>query len=210
MNKFEKLMGDPFSYFFIKGFQLKSMLYTCICTIYTYFLSNLKGVSIGKNNSFNGCPYIVRSPYSKIKIGDNCIVNSAFKSNNIGVFSRSRIVTDNHGAEILIGNNVGMTSVTLFASEKIEIGDGCLIGGNVLITDSDWHSLDYNDRNNKNKIGRAPVIVGKNVFIGTRSIILKGVEIGDNSVIGAGSVVSKSIPANVIAAGNPCKIIKNI
>ncbi|HWT65859.1 MAG TPA: DapH/DapD/GlmU-related protein, partial [Terracidiphilus sp.] len=57
-------------------------------------------------------------------------------------------------------------------------------------------------------VGAAPVRVGRNVFIGTGSIVLKGVEIGDGSVIGAGSVVTKSIPANCIAAGNPCKVIR--
>jgi maltose O-acetyltransferase len=54
----------------------------------------------------------------------------------------------------------------------------------------------------------APVFIGRNVFVGANSLILKGVTIGDNSVIGAGSVVTSSIPENVIAAGNPCRVIR--
>ena len=55
-----------------------------------------------------------------------------------------------------------------------------------------------------------PVTIGKNVYIGPRSIILDGVTIGDNAIIGAGSIVTKDIPSNVFAAGNQCKVIKNL
>lgn len=75
---------------------------------------------------------------------------------------------------------------------------------NTLITDSDWHLDD--PRSGKPKA----VTIGDNVWLGEGAKILKGVTIGENSVIGAGAVVTKSIPANVIAAGNPCKVIKQI
>jgi len=85
-----------------------------------------------------------------------------------------------------------------------------LIGGNCKIWDSDFHSSDPAQRlkaANEN-FKTAPIIIGNNVFIGSSSIILKGVEIGENSVIGAGSVVTKKIPANEIWAGNPAQFIK--
>lgn len=109
------------------------------------------------------------------------------------------------GDEVWINNNVMLAS----EGEGIEIGSKTLIGLNVEITDSDFHDLHPNRR-----MGGIPqtakVIIGKNVFIGSNVKILKGVCIGDNSVIANGSVVTKSIPADVIAGGIPAKVIKQI
>jgi len=82
-----------------------------------------------------------------------------------------------------------------------------LCGANTLITDFDWHGIEPNKRRSYSGDSKE-VIIGNNVFIGYGSLVLKGVTIGDNSVIGANSVVTKDIPANVIAGGNPCKVIK--
>lgn len=121
-------------------------------------------------------------------------------------------------ARIIIGDNVGVSSSCLWANESITIGNNVLIGGDCIIIDSDVHSH-YNVERRK---GRAPlngkykivptasVVIEDDVWIGARSLILKGVTIGARSIIGAGSVVTQSIPADCIAAGNPCKIIKKI
>jgi acetyltransferase-like isoleucine patch superfamily enzyme len=93
----------------------------------------------------------------------------------------------------------------------IEIGPDCLLGANVTIVDSDFHPLDPARRHDppvSDAIGVAPVRIGENVFIGTNAIVLKGVTVGANSVVGAGSVVTTDIPANVIAAGNPCRVLR--
>ena len=83
-----------------------------------------------------------------------------------------------------------------------------------MIMDSDAHSLNYTARRyfdtDINDTISSPIIIGDDVLIGARSIILKGVEIGARSIIGSGSVVTKSIPQDCIAAGNPCRIIKVI
>ncbi len=205
-----KFIGDPIAYVFLKSFRCLSVLKKYIHSIITICIAYIKGVHINGFPICWGIPYISRFPYSKIEIGKRFKINSSFESNNIGVFTRSRITTNEKGAIIRIGDNVGVSSVTISAFNKIIIGDDTLIGGNVLITDSDWHPLDPNHRFDNLKTKTAPVEIGNNVFIGTRSIILKGVRIGDNSVIGAGSVVSKDIPTNVIAAGNPCVIIKHL
>ena len=94
----------------------------------------------------------------------------------------------------------------------IKIGNNVLIGSGCLITDTDSHPLKWDDRlrNDDSKTKSKPIIIEDNVFIGARSIILKGVTIGYGSVIGAGSVVTQSIPPNVVACGNPAKIIKKL
>ena len=97
--------------------------------------------------------------------------------------------------------------------QKINFGNNVMIGGNTVIYDTNFHSLDPSLRNtNNDKVyaKKAAVNIKDNVFIGAHTTILKGVTIGENSVIGACSVVSKDIPPNEIWAGNPAKFIKKI
>ena len=110
---------------------------------------------------------------------------------------------------IEIGNQVGISGTTIYAREKISIGDNTLIGANTKIFDNDFHPLDVDARNNNqfDKLVLKPVEIGQNVFIGCNCIITKGTKIGDNCVIGAGSVVHGEFPDNVVIAGNPARII---
>jgi len=113
-------------------------------------------------------------------------------------------------AEIVIGNgNAFNNNVSLICMGKISMGDNCLMGDQVLIYDCDWHEIDPLHRNRS--VGPIrPVTIGNNVWLGSRVMVLKGVTIGDNSVIAAASVVTKPIPANCLAAGNPAQIIRSI
>jgi len=105
-----------------------------------------------------------------------------------------------------IGSGYINRNATIVCSKSITIGDNVAIAQNVIIRDSDIHTIiDEEERERPNML---PIKIGSHVWIGTNSIILKGVEIGDNSVIAAGSVVTKNIPANCLAGGNPAKIIK--
>lgn len=114
------------------------------------------------------------------------------------------------GSVVRIGDgNRFSNNVNVIACERIEIGDGCQIGDGVAIYDSDFHEIDPLTRNQSTGPS-APVVIGNNVWLGSRVMILKGVSIGDNSVIGAMSLVTKSIPANCIAAGNPAKVLRSI
>lgn len=123
-----------------------------------------------------------------------------------------------YGENIHLGNNCEINMNCVFLDcNKITIGDNSGIGPNVQIY-AVGHPIDPEERLSRNpknefpfwKSFTAPVTIGKNVWIGGGSIILPGVTIGDNTTIGAGSVVVKSIPANCLAVGNPCKVIKHL
>lgn len=149
----------------------------------------------------------------KLSIGDNFSFTSGGFNNPLArnVCGYFRV---NKGAEVVIGNNVGISSAVLWCASKITIGNDVKIGALATIIDTDAHSLNPELRRNnltdsKNAKTR-PICIGNNVFIGAQSIICKGVTIGDNSIIGIGSVVSNSIPANQIWAGNPARFIREI
>ena len=106
-------------------------------------------------------------------------------------------------AEVVIGDAVFInTGVIIAAEKKIHIGNETIIGDQVIIYDSDWHGFDGND------VKSVPVEIGNHVWIGARALILKGVRIGDNSIVAAGSVVTKNVEDAAIVAGNPAKFIR--
>src|SRR6266480_1253067 len=121
-----------------------------------------------------------------------------------------------------VGNFTLMNGALVMAEELIEIGSYCLISWNVGIADSDFHPIDpaqrridalalapfYKERPPRPPIRTAPVRIADNVWIGMNAVILKGVTIGENCVVAAGSVVTKSVPPNTFVAGNPAIIVK--
>lgn len=111
---------------------------------------------------------------------------------------------------VKIGNNSGMSATCINCAESVSIGSHVMIGAGCLITDSNHHSINWKQRciEGDCNIKSAPIVIGDYVFVGAKSIILKGVTIGEKTVIAAGSVVVNDIPANCIAGGNPCKVIK--
>lgn len=114
-----------------------------------------------------------------------------------------------YGRNIYLNKDVMINYQCVFLDVcKIIIGEKTLIGPNVQIYTA-CHALDPQERREEKEFGKE-VHIGNNVWIGGSSVILPGVTIGDNTVIGAGSVVTKSIPANVIAFGNPCEVQRKI
>lgn len=146
---------------------------------------------------------------SNIEIGDNVIINSGNNTPNpIGgeVITSISTIYDGH---IKIGNNVGMSNCTILSQCDIEIEDDVMIGGGVIIVDTDFHPIDYEARINddQSKTGIAPVKIKKGAFIGARTIVLKGVTVGEKAIVGAGSVVTKDVPDCEVWAGNPARFV---
>lgn len=122
----------------------------------------------------------------------------------------------------IVGDFTLLNGAIVMAEELVQIGSNCLISWGVGIADSDFHPLEpaqrlidaqalapfLKNRPPRPKLKTAPVKIGDNVWIGMNAVILKGVTIGENSVVAAGAVVTKSIPANTIVAGNPAVTVK--
>lgn len=170
------------------------------------------GVKVGKHVHFRGKVFFknVRGGKGSIQIGDNVNINSSLDSDPIGGDTRTILYTRNNG-RIVIEEGVGISNATLVSDESITIGAYSNLGGGVKVYDTDFHSLDSHVRlNGDADIKSMPIVIGKRVFVGGHSIILKGVTIGDDSVIGAGSVVAKNVPAGEIWAGNPARFIRKV
>ena len=184
--------------FFMNYFQKFNLLFILILNKVNY-----KEIPIVNGYIFLRCNGI-------FNIGQNLKLNSNLRSNPIGGDEKCKfIIAEN--AILSIGNNVGISNSTIYCCKSIIIEDNVFIGGSTKIYDTDFHSLNFEKRISKDDdIKHKPIMICKNVFIGAHSIILKGVKIGEASIIGAGSVVTKNIPKNEIWAGNPAKFIKEI
>ena len=169
-----------------------------------------QGVILGRGIAWHRAPIISLSPRSTIQIGDRCTMCSRSGQTALGVNHPVVLRTLGPQAELRIGNQVGLSGTTIFAAEGVAIGDRCMIGANVTIADTDFHSLDPSVRMTAEDARAAKVgavEIGCDVFIGGGTYILKGVRIGDRAVIGAASVVTHDVPADTIVAGNPVREI---
>ncbi|WP_455664165.1 acyltransferase [Phocaeicola sp.] len=186
---------------------------------YNRFLFWINGVEFGRNMQVFNRFYLSKHPGAEIIIGDNFVFTSGEAFNPLCRNIRGCINAP-AGSVIQIGDNVGISSACIWAKERIVIGNRVKIGGDCILMDTDAHNLDYRIRNSGelDTQGRsidvltavsAPIVIEDDVLIGTRCIILKGVTIGARSVIGSGSIVTRSIPPDCIAVGNPCRVIKD-
>ena len=162
---------------------------------------NFWGVKYGRGNRFRGNMLFFKGEGSKITIGNDCSFNSYNVFNFRGI-NHPCILQASNGGEITIGDRFGGSGISIVSSKSVSIGNDVLCGTNVMIGDRNDHEDRYPEWQPK------PIRIGNNVWIGMNSIIMRGVTIGDNTIIGAGSIVTRDIPANVIAAGNPCRVIK--
>ncbi len=176
------------------------------------FRMRASGVTAGGSLKAVGAPIVSLSPGSVICLGVGVTLISKSFATALGVHHPVVLRTLAPGARIEIGDGSGMSGGTICAAKLVTIGRETRIGANVTIADTDFHSLHPAHRSGHSHptIGVSPVRIGSRVLIGTDSIILKGVSIGNNAVIGAGSVVTRPIPADSIAAGNPCRVLRTL
>ena len=192
----------------------RKIFYSILCVLEklaTLILFKGNGV-IYKSFRTSGIPYIMVARGGKMSIGENFAMNNGIKGNPIGCYQRCTFFVDK-GCKLDIKENVGISQTAIIAHDNIIIQKNVKIGGGTCIYTSDFHSLNpsirASENNTRHKICK-PVIIEENVFIGAHSTILKGCTIGKNAIIGAGSVVTKSIPENEIWGGNPAKFIKKV
>lgn len=182
-------------------------------TYITTVILRRKGVVGLEEAKFVGIPIVSRRPGSSIKIGRRFVAVSWASFQVIGVNHAAVIRTVQPGATLEIGEDCGMSGATVVAATSIRIGDGCLIGSNATIVDTDFHPIHSDERRYDampRPLEQHGVVIGKNVFIGANSTVLKGSIIGDNSVVGAGSVVAGSFGSNSIIAGNPATVVGTV
>jgi acetyltransferase-like isoleucine patch superfamily enzyme len=165
-----------------------------------------RGVRMGRGGWVHGLPEVRLKQGSVVQIGDGVTLCSMSRFNPLASGRRLSIITNTPAARIIIKDGAGISNSLLSCSQSITIGANTLIGAECMIVDSDFHGYPL-DENKPAKT--APVEIGDHVFIGARTIILKGVKIGNRSVIGAGSVVTSDIPENSLAAGNPARVIRS-
>lgn len=183
--------------------KIKQFCFVTLRIIKYKILSDCKRVS--------GKPYLyfplLLKGNGSVQFGEN-FQNGVVASSNY--YSNYNYIYAEEESEVIIGDNVVFSNgVSIYAKKKVTIEDKVMIGINCFIIDSDGHDLSAQGR--MTGIPKtAEITIKKNVAIYYNSIILKGVTIGENSVIGSGSIVTRDIPANVFAAGNPAKVIRNL
>ena len=184
-------------------------------TLYNFILLKLHRVSYSQFPDINGRIKIYRA--GTLKIGSGVVFNCGKNNNAIGGDTIMRLYVIRKDATLKIGNYVGVSNSTIYCSNSIIIEDNVLIGGGCKLYDFDFHAIDATSRisafKNKKpdeKAMTAPILIKNGAWIGGHCIVLKGVSIGVNSIIGAGSVVTKNIPDNEIWAGNPIKFLRKL
>ena len=177
---------------------------------YIRLMFALHGIRWQRGWRIFGMPLIQRHRGSTIELGTGLELRSWRSSNPLMPNHPCVFSTRTAQAVIRVGPRCSFTGAMVVALESIQIGADVLVGTNAAIVDSDFHPL-YVSQRLPGNVGRVkPVVIRDQVFIGMNSLILKGVEIGQGSVIGAGSVVIGNIPPGVIAAGNPAQVVREL
>lgn len=177
------------------------------------YVRNLRiaGVVVKGRLTIIGAPIVEVFPGSKVTVHDGVTLVSRSWWTALGVSRPVIIRTLAPGAEITIGAGSGLSGTTLCSAVGITIGRRVLCGADVLVADTDFHPIQRSRRaglpipaGDMSDV----VVIEDDVFLGARSIVLKGVRIGTGTVVGAGSVVSRNLPPGVVAAGNPARVIR--
>lgn len=191
-------------------YRIRRLAITCYSMIANRISMSMRSIHYGKGFKCCGSIFYRKAVGGDLIMGSNVSINSHRISDPIGGDTKTMLIVGPSG-KLILHDHVSISNSTLFAAEHIEIGAHTCIGGGVKIYDTDFHSIipEYRLNGNTN-VKTAPIHIGKKCFIGGHSIILKGITIGDEAVVGAGSVVTRNIPSREVWAGNPAKFIKRI
>lgn len=207
LSSHEKIL---FTSYFLGNF-FHNAKYTII-HLYNIARFHCSGISYGRGFSSAGTIILDIYPGSRVCLGDRVsVISDSRRCTAAALAFPTRFRTFMPSSKILIENNVGLNGTSITSRSKtISIGENSMIAPNVIIVDSDfyvpWPPEKRRDTCDTDSDG--DVRIGKNCWIGMNSVILKGVKIGDNSIIGAGSVVTHDVPAASLAAGVPAEVVK--
>jgi acetyltransferase-like isoleucine patch superfamily enzyme len=166
-------------------------------------------IPLGPRTSFYGLPRFRKHPTASITIAAGCTFRSAGWSNPAGIDRRCFISVGRAGS-VKIGRDCGFSGTVISASKEIRIGDRVLFGANCTLMDTDHHPLDAADRARGVESGAVAIDIGDDVWLGMNVVVLKGVRIGNRTVVAANSIVTRSLPSGVLAGGVPARQIKSI
>lgn len=191
-----------------KVFRLFAPVINVVKKYFDYYYLRYYGVETKLGYvDLQGLPIIWKHPKASIKIGKGVTLVSSSKYNIAGINHRTIIAALESDAKIIIEGPFGASGSAIVARKYIFIGKMSGVGANSHIYDNDFHPVKLNSND---PIKSEAVVIGESVWIAANCLILKGVNIGDNAVIAAGSVVVKDVCANSIFAGNPAKLVKRM
>lgn len=175
-------------------------------------LLRLYGIKYGTGLVVNSFPICRRASGARIQLGCNVTINNKINENLAGIAHRTVLAAVEEGAELVIGNEVGISGAVLFCTCSVIIEDHVNIGVGVKIYDTDFHPIDAMARrvHDVSQIKTAPVRICRDVWLGAESMVLKGVTIGARSIVAARAVVVKDVPEDCVVAGIPAQIVARL
>jgi len=184
-------------------------IYKLLSLIYCRLLKCRNNIIIGKNVLIDYKTSILVRKNNNLIIKNGVTLSSIRKGYHAGMPFPTSLLVDGENALLEIGENSRLNGVYVHAQDKICIGKNCVIAAGVSIIDSNAHVLKSANRTQGRDVPKG-IFIGNNVWIGLNSIILKGTEIGDNSVISAGSIVKGKFSKNSLIQGNPAVMLSEI
>lgn len=179
---------------------------------YVPALLRAAGVRYGARCRFVGVPVVRRHAEAQIHLGDGVGLYSRWNANVITLCRPCTLAACKPGAQIRVGAQAAMSGATIVSYASVTIGERTLLGADVFVADTDFHPLlpELRAQHPTNEAGVKPIVIGNDVFVGARSMILKGVTIGDGAVIGANAVVTRNVEPRTIVAGNPARAVGSL